>query len=138
MGAWGSGAFDNDDSGDWLDELQECPDATVIAEALDRVVAFEDGYLEEPDGSHAVAAAEVVAALKGHPPADFDEVAEEWVTANRAVDVDELVPVAVEALQRIRTSSELKDLWDESQEPEKWYAVLDDITRRLGVKKAGR
>jgi len=138
MGAWGSGAFDNDDSGDWLDQLQESSDTSVLAEALDNVVSCDEDCLEVPDASYAVAAAEVVAALKGHPPAEFDEIAQEWVDANASLDVSDLVSTAVEALQRVRTDSELKELWDESVDSAKWYAVLDDITRRLGVRAARR
>ncbi len=130
MGAWGSGAFDNDDAGDWLEELEESADTSVIADALDRVVSFDD-YLELPDANHGVAAAEVVAALRGRPPADFDEMAEGWVKANRKLNVSDLVQPALAALQRIRSASELKELWDDSKEAKKWYAVLDDISRRL-------
>src|SRR3569623_2693790 len=126
MGAWGSGAFDNDDAVDWLEELEESADTSVIADTLDRVVSFED-YLEAPDANHGVAAAEVVAALRGQPPAEFDEMAEEWVKANRSLNVSDLVQPALAALQCIRSSSELKELCDESREAKKWYAVLDDI-----------
>ncbi len=134
MGAWGWGAFDNDDSGDWLEELQESADATLIADALDVVVTAEEGELEVTEASQGVAAAEIVAALRGQPPEELDEMAQEWVAANARLDVRDLVSVAREALQRIRTDSELKELWDESKDRSQWYASLDDISRRLGAK----
>ena len=134
MGAWGCGAFDNDDSGDWLDLLQQASDASVIADALQHVASFGEEYLEEPYSSYAIAAAEIVAALFGHPVADFDETAQEWVNAHRSLAVTGLVPTALAALQRIRTNSELKELWDDSPGAAHWYAVLDDISRRLSAK----
>lgn len=134
MGAWGFGAFDNDDAGDWLEELEESEDTTFIADTLDRVVSFEDD-LEATDASRAVAAAEIVAALRGRPPADFDEMAKDWVKANRSLNVADLVQPALAALQRVRTASELKDLWDESKEAAQWYAALDDIAGRLEGKR---
>ena len=33
MGTWGTGGFDNDTAGDWLDQLLE-DDGTLIADAL--------------------------------------------------------------------------------------------------------
>jgi hypothetical protein len=66
MGAWGAGAFDNDDALDWLSELVDSPDFALGRAVLD-VTALE--YLEAPEGSAALAAAEVVAAARGHPAA---------------------------------------------------------------------
>jgi hypothetical protein len=54
MGAWGAGAFDNDDALDWLSELGDSPDFALGRAALD-VTALE--YLEAPEGSAALAAA---------------------------------------------------------------------------------
>ena len=133
MGAWNFGPFDNDDAGDWLYELEKSADTSVIADALHRVTNIGDEYLEAPDCSSAIAAAEVIAALRGHPVSDFPDNAKQWVDAHRALDAAALVPVAVAALQRIRTNSELKELWDESPEAPKWYATLDDVTNRIAV-----
>ena len=60
MGAWGSGPFENDDACDWLDELADSGVA-ALREAL--ALADAADYLEAPDGSVVVAAAEVVVGL---------------------------------------------------------------------------
>ena len=133
MGAWNFGPFDNDDAGDWLSELEQSADTSVIADALHRVTNIGDEYLEALDCSKAIAAAEVVAALRGHPVSDFLDNAKQWVDAHRTLDAAALVPTAIAAIQRIRTNSELKELWDESAKAPKWYATLDDVTNRLSA-----
>ena len=133
MGAWDFGPFDNDDAGDWLYDLEKSSDTSVIAEALRKVTEIGDEYLEAPDCSSAIAAAEVLAALRGHPVAKFPDNAKLWVETHRTLVVANLVPNAIAALQRIRTNSELKKLWDESEEAPKWYATIDDLTQRLNA-----
>jgi hypothetical protein len=69
MGAWGFQAFENDDALDWLEEL-EVGGAEVVRQGLNAVA---DGYIEAPDGSVAVAAAEITAAAQGIPHGDLPE-----------------------------------------------------------------
>ena len=133
MGAWDFGPFDNDYARDWLYELEESTDTSVIAKALHKVADIGDGYLKAPDCSNAIAAAEVIAALRGHPVSDFPANAKQWVEANQTLDTAALVSVAVAALKRIRTNSELKELWDESPESPNWHATLDDVAHRLAA-----
>jgi hypothetical protein len=66
MGAWDIGPFDNDDAADWLYVLEESSDVSTIAAALGVITDIGDGYLEAPDCSNALAAVEIVAALRGH------------------------------------------------------------------------
>lgn len=66
-GAWGSGSFENDDALDLSTNLAQQPDTALVYQTLRGAVRDRTAYLEAPDGSAAVAAAEVVAALKGHP-----------------------------------------------------------------------
>jgi hypothetical protein len=131
MGAWDFGPFDNDDASDWLYELEESSSTSAIAAALNIVTDSGDEYLEAPDCSNALAAAEIVAALRGRPIAKLPDNAKAWVDAHKEIEASFLVPLAQAAIQRIRTNSELKELWDESDEAPKWYATLDDVSSRL-------
>ena len=133
MGAWDIGPFDNDDASDWLYDLEESSDTSVIADTLEAVTDAGDDYLEAPDCSTALAAAEIVAALRGHPLPNLPDEAKTWTEANEGLDVSSLVPEALAAVKRIRTNSELKELWDESSEAAKWHATLDDLSSRLKV-----
>ena len=131
MGAWGPGSFGNDDAMDWLADLVDGGGMDVVESAFHGVADAE--YLEAPEASSAVAAAEVVAALACRPPAELPDEAAEWVAAHGRPPGDRLVRQARAAVQRVRTDSELKDLWEEEGDaPNAWHAAVDDLLRRLG------
>jgi len=48
------------------------------------------------------------------------------------VDKD-LVSMALKAIHRIETESELKELWEESDELTSWMATLENLRERLGA-----
>jgi len=131
MGAWDIGPFENDDAADWLFELEDSSDTSAIAEALRAVTGIGEEYLETLESSNAIAAAEIVAALRAHPTDKLPDSAQAWIEENQELDVTSLVPTALSAIKRVRTDSELKEVWDESDDAEKWYATLDDLTARL-------
>lgn len=131
MGAWGTGNFENDDASDWLNDFCDNPDEKQILDALLSVTETdEDEYLEAPDCSVALAAAEVVAALKNAPNAISDELQECLSALEIEADAD-MVASALLAMERIRTNSELKELWDESEDVAQWYKALADLETRL-------
>ena len=132
-GAWDIGPFDNDDAMDWVWELSESDDLSVVKQALQDVIDTS-GYLEAPTASMAIAAAEVVAALKGAPRVQLPAEVVEWVERNESeVDAD-LAATARQAIARIRDEelSELAQLWSDSEEAaEEWRAELTDLEQRL-------
>ncbi|QOT19438.1 DUF4259 domain-containing protein [Paenarthrobacter sp. YJN-5] len=127
MGAWGFQAFENDDALDWLEDL-EAGGSDIVRQSLNAVA---DGYIEAPDGSVAVAAAEITAAAQGNPHGDFPEDVATWVTAHGAELTAEDAQLALTAVERVGgEESELAELWDEADEPE-WKDSLDDLSERL-------
>jgi len=129
MAAWGSGNFENDDAQDWLGQL-----ASLTIEDLSPILsraADNTDYLEAPGSSVAVAAAEAVAALKGTPAEAAPREITEWVSKVKAKPGPDLSAVAVRAVQRVRTNSELKDLWLEAEGLNEWSAALRDLEKRL-------
>lgn len=132
-GAWDTGPFDNDDALDWVWELTDSDDLSVVEDALQSAIDTSD-YLEAPMGSMAVAAAEVVAALKGKPRAELPPEVSEWVKAREYVVKDDLAEAARKAVAEVKNaeSSELAQLWSESDElAEVWHADLRDLLQRL-------
>ncbi|HET7461472.1 MAG TPA: DUF4259 domain-containing protein [Longimicrobium sp.] len=129
MGAWGTGVFDNDDALDWFDELER-RGTEAIRVALQSLPGADD-YIEGPQASQALAAAEIVAAARARPAADLPGEATDWVQANSGYVGDELVDLAIDAVTRIREDSELKDLWEEGDSIGEWLAVVDDLLARL-------
>ena len=129
MAAWGSGNFDNDDAQDWLGQL-----ASLTVEDLSPILsraADNTDYLEAPESSVAVAAAEAVAALKGAPAESVPREITEWVAKVKAKSGADLSDLAIRAVQRVRTNSELKDLWLEAEGLNEWSAALRDLEKRL-------
>ena len=132
MGAWGADSFENDDASDWLADFCDSPDPAFILKALSTVADADAGeYLEAPDCSVGIAAAEVVAALKSAPNTLLPDDAKNCVS-NLAMRADpSLVAVALKAVERIKRNSELRDLWDESETPDDWYQALINLEERL-------
>ncbi len=131
MGAGGVGNFANDDAMDWVSELEHAKSSSFIAETLRVVTERGDEYLDANEASRALAAAEVVAALNQAGGPHLPVEVKQWVSKHR-VGSPLLIQLALKAVQRIETSSELSELWDESDRAGEWYEVLDNLEARLG------
>ena len=132
MGTWGHGTFENDSASDWVQDLEKTRDFSVIETALDAVVGAGSEYLESSDCTNALAAAEVVAALRGKPPAELPPEVSAWVSALEQPPATALIRKSMSAVERILADSELKELWAESGELDEWESVVRDLGRRLG------
>jgi hypothetical protein len=130
MGAWGHQTFENDDACDWLCELEDAEDPSVLADTFDVIPKEADEYVEAPEASMALAAADVVAALLGRPAAKLPEEVTAWLARQEGVK-PALVKKAVRATRRVLTSSELRELWEESEDFPKWQAAVEDLLKRL-------
>lgn len=135
MGTWGFGNFENDHAMDWVFELQESEDLSVVESALDMLIGGMGDYLDAYDCVVALAACEVIAALAGNPADDLPEEVVEWVDQqqeNSSVEVDDdLMRRSVQGIEAIAGDSELKELWEEGEELEGWFSVVDDLLERL-------
>jgi hypothetical protein len=122
MGAWGTGNFDNDEALDWLYLLSEAPDLLLLQTTLEAVTGSEEDYLDATD---------IIAALAGHAPEELPEEAAGWLDGRPAPpdDLKMLALIAIEAIYG--EDSELRELWEESDEFEEWQAVLNNLTARL-------
>ena len=129
MAAWGSGNFENDDAQDWLNQLSSLG-GDDLRPLLSRA-ADNDDYLEAPESSVAVVAAEVVAALNRVPAEAAPRQILDWVNQTKGESSSELTALALRAVQRVRTNSELKDLWLEAEGLNEWSAALRDLEKRL-------
>jgi hypothetical protein len=131
MGAWGVGSFENDDAMDWIAILLDSDGTDAIHEALEPLLADGGGYLEAPECSAGLAAAEVLAALAGRPAAELPDEVKTWVASHRALGSAGLIARAHKAVQAVATSSELKDLASDSDQMAAWQAAIADLTERL-------
>ena len=132
MGAWGVGTFENDDALDWVASLVESDGVEVIAEAFGPLLANAGGdYLEAPDCSIGLAAAEAVAALGGRPSPELPDEVKQWAAERLGAAGPELVSNARQVIAAVTMGSELKELWEESDEYAAWQDRVADLSRRL-------
>ena len=150
MGAWGAGSFQNDWALDWLGDLCESGDSSLIRSTLNKVVEHggtkysapsllerlrghrrHTDWLEASVATEALAAGEIVAAWLGQPSEKLPENLIKWLQQHASSFQPELVPLAVKAVNIVKTNSELKDLWDEG-DVAKWMNEVADLEQRLG------
>lgn len=131
MGAWGHRSFENDAAADWVAELEESADLSAVDAALGVVVGADDEYLESPDCCNALAAAEVVAALLGHPAADLPAAVSSW-GKGKPHPAPAMVQKTKSAIDFILANSELRDLWAESDDFDHWVTSVNELRVRLG------
>ena len=131
MAGWGTGSFENEDAQAWLPQLSSLS-VENLQPLLFRAADNKD-YLEAPEAGVAVAAAEAVAALKGEPAAVTPKQISDWALEAKSdpVSITALTHLAHRAVQRVRTNSELKDLWLEADGLNEWSANLRDLEKRL-------
>lgn len=135
MGAWGIGIFDDDIAYDFADEI--AGDAVLFfSHSFNVAIASARVGVDE---SHAVAvsAAYVDAIVNGTAyrhdnQADFDS----FVARNRAMPVGKLRPLAVQALERVLSASDLDDEWGSATPKD--YAARRGVLREIQARLAGR
>jgi len=131
MGEWGAASFENDPASDWFLLVEEAVDpGVVIASALDGAVG-ESEYLGLDESCEALAAAELSASCAGHASARLPDNVRYWVDTHPHQPHDSEIDQAVQAVQRVREESELRDYWERSVDRDKWLREVDDLTGRL-------
>jgi hypothetical protein len=128
MGAWGTGAFDNDDASDWVYDL-EARGMPAIESALSASSATS--RLGTPADTNVIAAGEVIAAALGQPVPGLREDIQELVDALTPTITPDHAVRAGAGAERVLAGSELADLWGESGEADDWRGAVEDLIRRL-------
>lgn len=133
MGTWGIGSFENDDAADFMIDLLDSGDLSLIREVLDNVLTSTE-YVEAPDAALAIVAAEVAAAALGRATRAAQQEAglADWLARIRPTIDDDLRQQAVNALRRILAEhSELRELWEDTEEFRDWQATVTDLDQLL-------
>ena len=131
MSAWDTTAFGNDPAADWAIDLLEAKEPVAFLRRT-FLLAKDGRYLDNEDGSQIVAAAAVVAAARGHVPQGLPENVADWLKGKETT-FQPLAPTALAALRRVTgEESELKDLWQESDDFAAWKADVAAISGSLG------
>jgi hypothetical protein len=130
MGAWGHGNFDNDMAADYVATFQDDPNEALLLETLASVAA--EGYPEADESSEALAAAELIAAALGKPMRGFPEDLLLGANNLHLTNPDSAQKLARRAIKAVLKKSELKELWEDSNEYDAWVATQDALLERLG------
>lgn len=139
MGVWGIDGDAADDALLWLEQLDPRQGMAPVDRVLRRAADAPDPRLEPGRAQVAIAAAELVAALHGHPSPSLPPAGREWVDkvgGARALRSDaelEMLIIATRALDIVVTSSQLGDLWSQRGDDERWRLALDDLRMRLAA-----
>jgi len=129
MPGWGTGSFENEDAQSFLGALQ-AKEPGDLKQILARAADGTD-YLDPPESSAVVVAAEIVAAANGKPPETMPPQISGWIGKIDGAPSSEMTDLARRAVERVRTNSELKDLWLEAEGLNEWSAALRDLEQRL-------
>jgi len=130
MGAWDIGSFDNDEALDWVYELEKAEDFSILAEAFETVIDQRGNSPDATDCSIALCAAEVVASLLDNPASDLPDEVLEWIE-DKPEPSSALIKIALKALKVILEDSELKELWQETDEYQDWYDNVTTLIENL-------
>jgi hypothetical protein len=134
MGAWGHGTFDNDTACDFGAAVADGGGIPLVAQTLDRVLSCGDDYLEVSDGEEGLAAAEIVARVKGSRGVEtaYTESIDTWIKRARPSVSADVIDKAKRAIARILAdNSELVEVWAESNEFDAWKGSVEALQARL-------
>lgn len=129
MPGWGTGSFENEDAQSFLGALQ-AKEPEDLKQILVRAADGAD-YLDPSESSVVVVAAEIVATANGKPPETMPPQISGWIGKIDGAPSSEMTDLARRAVERVRTNSELKDLWLEAEGLNEWSAALRDLEERL-------
>lgn len=144
MGAFGHGIFDDDVAYDIMDSLQNTSALSEDIEKYLEVVNTQD-YLEYEEAISILVCTAVMDAVINDTNYRFDgfyhtqdqeeatgeEQLGNWLSRFTADELEDLRILAVKALKKVLTSSELQEVWSESPEYDDWVSGITDIMDRL-------
>ena len=133
MGTWGIGSFENDDAADFMIDALKSGDLSLLGEVFDNVLTSTE-YVEAPDATVAIVAAEIVAAAQGRPTpaAQREDGLAEWLVRIRPTIDAALATQARDALVRILAeNSELRELWEDTDDFHEWQASVIELAQHL-------
>ena len=130
MGTWNTKPFGNDSALDWFIELENSKNGVdKISYALNQA---NNESVEDIDiGEQAIAAASLVAAASLDKIKGINPEAKLWIQRSAFSPTKEIKQLAIDVIQRIKTNSDLKELWEESGDLHSWLNELEKINNIL-------
>lgn len=138
MGTWSHEPFGNDTANDWAYELEDTTDFSVIDATLQTALDEGQEDLDADLAMEAIAAIEVLAKSLGHGTQTdvYTDKVDEWVDRISLKPSADLLQKAEQVLALVASDhSELKELWQESEEYELWVNNLEQLNTILHSEK---
>ena len=138
MGTWSHEPFGNDTANDWAYELEDTTDFSVIDATLQTALDEGQEDLDAELAMEAIAAIEVLAKSLGHGTQTdvYTDKVDEWVDRISLKPSADLLQKAEQVLALVASDhSELKELWQESEEYELWANNLQQLNTILHSEK---
>lgn len=135
MGAWGIRPFENDTALDFVADFEDNMSFSYLRRTVEAVIT--EDYLEADQVIEAIAAMELIAAIKGNPSDDFpdlDTITLEDLQEKYESKVSNYsLSLCEDALSVIKREedNELFELWDDADASEEWLTTLEDLEDRL-------
>jgi len=136
MGAWGFKTFENDYALDWVDSLICQNKKDMVIRAL-KEIELNNEYIEGPECSEALCAIELISSIKSEDSSNLTEELLEWINEKRGLLMKSItfsqseIDLAISTLQKIINDSELKELWQESDNYQEWISYQLNLERKL-------
>jgi hypothetical protein len=128
MGSWSTDNLSNDTALDWIGSFLQKPALKKLETKLSR---------EAKDASQAeefLAAAEVLALLRGHPAVDAQDDLRLWAQRCKWEVPNSCVKAVLHQIIQIGKRSELLELYQEAENEKEWQQTLLDLQKRLKSK----
>lgn len=135
MGTWSYQPFGNDVALDWVEDLIERKNLSLIQETLDNAIDEGADYLDAEIAEESLAAIEVLAKIKGKPTQTdaYTEEVDLWVSENfsKLKITTALSKKVIKVLKLVQSeNSELMSMWKEAgtEDFEKWNNNLNELS----------
>ena len=127
MGAWGVAFTECDGALDFLGEVSDSKNWSLVENQLIQFVGGE-GY---EDGEEAQAALELVAAAIGNPSPRLEPELVAWAGQHSGAATS-LKDLSLKSVELLAEKSELRELWEEAEDDfDEWFAGIMDLKSRL-------
>ena len=126
MGTWGCNIFENDDSCDFVENLGHNREYEDLRDALERVLKNHISF-SVYDSHIALAATSVI---KGIVTGDYETLPPnviEWAKTRKTKDFTNLIQPSLEAIEKIKRNSELREEWSNTPEFLEWLKVIENL-----------
>lgn len=135
MGTWGIKPFENDLALDFLTDFEENKSFSFLRRAVEGVIT--EDFLEAAVISEAIAALEIIAAIKGNAIDEFPEMEtlslEDLESKFSSKITNYLMDLCEDAIGIITRAddNEMVELLEEADVLEEWIEIIDDLNERL-------